>query len=73
MSQFVPKLDASDPVYRYAWFSASSSDIGKANTNKFIWKYSSGVTCENKVWIIGVGDTGWQIQTLQECINIRLG
>jgi len=70
MSQFVPQLDASDAVYRYAWFSAYSSDFGEANTNEIVWEYSSGETCENKIWIAGVGDAGWQIQTLEECINI---
>lgn len=68
MRQFVPYLDASDAVFRYAWFSAYSAYFDGANTNEIVWEYSGGETCESKTWLAGFGDAGWQIQTVQECL-----
>ncbi len=70
MSQFVPFLDESDAVFRYAWFSAYASDFGGANTNEIVWEYSSGETCANREWLTGVGDAGWQVQTIQQCLTV---
>jgi len=68
MQQFVPLLDASNAVFRYAWFSAYAKTFGEANTNEVIWEDNPKVTCKNKKWIAGFGNAGWQIKTLSQCL-----
>lgn len=70
MIQFIPLLDDSDAVYRYAWFSADAFDFGEANTNEIAWQFSYQEACPNKTWITGVGDAAWQIQSISECLQI---
>jgi len=70
MEQIVPMFEASDAVYRYAWFEAYGDSFGEANTNEIVWEHTERKTCPNKKWLAGVGsDSSWQIRTAKECLT----
>merc|ERR1712226_1804395 len=57
LEQLVPKLDASDKVYRYTWFSAFGGHGGFEGTglseNTFVTDAQRGIGCPNQKWKIG--------------------
>jgi len=73
MSQLTPLLEASPHVFRYAWF-AVYGGTGSGGTwignglNENVWDDFRGVGCQDRKWIGGFGNAGWQIQTKQECL-----
>lgn len=48
MEQLVPLFDASDRVFRYAWFSANRRP---GNTNDRAWEPAKNETCVEKIWL----------------------
>ena len=68
MQQIVPMFEASDAVFRYAWFEAFASNFGGANTNEMIFDFSTKVTCENKKWLAQRGSASWQVSTIGQCL-----
>eukprot|EP00551_Chaetoceros_affinis_P014809 CAMPEP_0203709246 /NCGR_PEP_ID=MMETSP0091-20130426/61407_1 /ASSEMBLY_ACC=CAM_ASM_001089 /TAXON_ID=426623 /ORGANISM="Chaetoceros affinis, Strain CCMP159" /LENGTH=251 /DNA_ID=CAMNT_0050586205 /DNA_START=68 /DNA_END=823 /DNA_ORIENTATION=- len=53
MRQFIPYLDSSNAVFRYAWFSANGFFLGfqESNTNELVWKVTWNVSCPNRQFV----------------------
>mmetsp|Transcript_26770 Transcript_26770/g.34277 ORF Transcript_26770/g.34277 Transcript_26770/m.34277 type:complete len:138 (+) Transcript_26770:9-422(+) len=68
MQHVVPLFEASDSVFRYAWFEAYGDGFYEANTNEVIFEHAPKESCGNKKWLAGRGSASWQVQTMKECL-----
>ena len=68
MEQMLPVLHNNPRVFRYSWYSAFEASWVDNSLNELVWQKYVGQVCPTKKWLKGFGHSGWEIQTLHQCV-----